>query len=176
MGRYFSYRMRTKLNQIQRPFLLNITGAYRTTPTAALQAITGIMLLEYKFEAEAKYTMLTRLRKAITDEGESLAPEDFEEKATGCTFHPADFLEESRIDTEEDLQAVGDLNIYTDGSKTDKGVSSAFCTINEGQELQHHWQGRLKPQIFRVSGRIDSHMGGRELCTTPARNKQNMER
>ncbi|GBN78316.1 Putative protein in type-1 retrotransposable element R1DM [Araneus ventricosus] len=33
VGRHFSYRMQTKLNQIQRPFLLNITGAYRTTPT-----------------------------------------------------------------------------------------------------------------------------------------------
>ncbi|GBM58286.1 hypothetical protein AVEN_220202-1 [Araneus ventricosus] len=144
-GRHFSYRMQTKLNQIQRPFLLNIAGAYRTTPTAALQAITGILPLEYKFEAEAKFSMLTRLRKPITDEGKSLTPEEIEEKSTGCAFHPAEFFEESRIQAAEDLQAVGDINIYTDGSKTAKGVASAFCITNERQELQHHWQGHLKP-------------------------------
>ncbi|GBM56643.1 hypothetical protein AVEN_147016-1 [Araneus ventricosus] len=48
--------MITKLSQIQRPFLLNITGAYRTSPTAALQAITGIMPLDIKLEAEASFT------------------------------------------------------------------------------------------------------------------------
>ncbi|GBM38320.1 hypothetical protein AVEN_158349-1 [Araneus ventricosus] len=51
------------ISQIQRPFLLNITGAYRTSPTAALRAIAGIMPLDIKLEAEAQ---LTRLKKNLT--------------------------------------------------------------------------------------------------------------
>ncbi|GBM54908.1 hypothetical protein AVEN_77818-1 [Araneus ventricosus] len=35
-------KMKNKLSSIQRPFLLHISGAYRTNPTAALQTILGI--------------------------------------------------------------------------------------------------------------------------------------
>ncbi|GBO05229.1 hypothetical protein AVEN_149815-1 [Araneus ventricosus] len=35
-------KMKKKLSSIQRPFLLHISGAYRTTPTAVLQTILGI--------------------------------------------------------------------------------------------------------------------------------------
>ncbi|GBM61997.1 hypothetical protein AVEN_199303-1 [Araneus ventricosus] len=37
-----TFKMKRKLSSIQRPFLLHISGAYRTTPTAALQTILGI--------------------------------------------------------------------------------------------------------------------------------------
>ncbi|GBO32143.1 hypothetical protein AVEN_97409-1 [Araneus ventricosus] len=42
------------LNSIQRKFLLNITRAYSTTPTAALQVIEGITPLHIKAEQEAR--------------------------------------------------------------------------------------------------------------------------
>ncbi|GBM82996.1 hypothetical protein AVEN_72115-1 [Araneus ventricosus] len=37
-----TFKMKRKLSSIQRPFLHHISGAYRTTPTAALQTILGI--------------------------------------------------------------------------------------------------------------------------------------
>ncbi|GBN85526.1 hypothetical protein AVEN_217171-1 [Araneus ventricosus] len=53
------------LNSIQRKFLLNITGAYSTTPTAALQVIEGIIPLHFKAEQEAAFVRKARLRKHI---------------------------------------------------------------------------------------------------------------
>ncbi|GBN25748.1 hypothetical protein AVEN_8201-1 [Araneus ventricosus] len=55
-----------KLRQkIQRKFLLFITGAYRTTPTAALQFITGILSLFLKDEQESVYVRVARIRSPI---------------------------------------------------------------------------------------------------------------
>ncbi|GBM08585.1 Putative protein in type-1 retrotransposable element R1DM [Araneus ventricosus] len=47
-----SARLQKKLPSIQRIFLLYITGSYRTTPTAAMQTITGIMPLHLKAQQE----------------------------------------------------------------------------------------------------------------------------
>ncbi|GBM36461.1 hypothetical protein AVEN_234838-1 [Araneus ventricosus] len=45
-----SARQSRLLNSIQRKFLINVTGAYSTTPTAALQVIKGIVPLHMKAE------------------------------------------------------------------------------------------------------------------------------
>ncbi|GBO01828.1 hypothetical protein AVEN_255446-1 [Araneus ventricosus] len=55
-----SARQSRLLNSIQRKFLLNITGAYSTTLTAALQVIIP---LHIKAEQEATYVRTARLRK-----------------------------------------------------------------------------------------------------------------
>ncbi|GBN14465.1 hypothetical protein AVEN_233938-1, partial [Araneus ventricosus] len=136
-GRYFTYRIITNLSQIKRPFLLNITGAYRTTPTAALQAITGIMPLDIELEAEAQFVQLTRLKKYLTIEGEEYNYETYEEKATGWSRHPSEFTDEERVNLEENLDAVSEINIFNgmDDSKMEQGVGSAFCVFGEQQEL-----------------------------------------
>ncbi|GBN20158.1 hypothetical protein AVEN_88902-1 [Araneus ventricosus] len=127
-------------------------GAYRTSPTAALQAITGIMPLVIKLEAEAQFVQLTRLKKNLTIEGEEYNYETYEEKATGRSRHPAEFIDEERVNLEESLGAVGEINILTDGSKMEQDVESAFCVFGEQQELIAQWQGRLSPKnsIFQV--------------------------
>ncbi|GBN43200.1 hypothetical protein AVEN_78851-1 [Araneus ventricosus] len=145
-GRYFTYCMITKLSQIQRPFLLNITRAYRTMPTAALQAITGIMPLDIKLEAEAQFVQMKSLKKNLTIEGEEYNYETCEEKATGWSRHQAEFTDEERENLEENLGTVGEINIFTYGSKMEQGVGSAFCVFGEQQELIAHWQGRLSPK------------------------------
>ncbi|GBM61812.1 hypothetical protein AVEN_80453-1 [Araneus ventricosus] len=123
--------MITKLSQIQRPFLFNIKGAYRTTPAAALQAITEIMPLDIKLEAEAKFVQLTRLKKNLTIEGEEYNYETYEEKATGWSGHSAEFIDKERVNPEENLCAVGEINIFADGSKLEHGAGSAFCVCEE---------------------------------------------
>ncbi|GBM86138.1 hypothetical protein AVEN_75411-1 [Araneus ventricosus] len=111
-GRYITYRMITKLSQKQRPLLLNITGAYRTSPTSALQVITGIMPLDIKLEAEAQLVQLIRLKKNLTIEGEEYNYETYEEKATGWSRHPAEFIDEERVNLEENLGVVRNQYIH----------------------------------------------------------------
>ncbi|GBM25195.1 hypothetical protein AVEN_184609-1 [Araneus ventricosus] len=134
--------MITKLSQIQRPFLLNTTAAYRTTPTAALQSITRIMPLVIKLEAEAQFVQLARSTKNLTIEGEEYNYKTYEEKATGWSCHPAEFLDDERVNPEEILGAVGEINVFTDGSKMGQDVGSAFCVFGE-QERIAEWKGRL---------------------------------
>ncbi|GBL91802.1 hypothetical protein AVEN_172732-1 [Araneus ventricosus] len=58
-----SARQSRLLNSMQIRFLLNVTGAYSTTPTPALQAIEGIIPLHMKAKQEATYVRTARLRK-----------------------------------------------------------------------------------------------------------------
>ncbi|GBN29726.1 hypothetical protein AVEN_158411-1 [Araneus ventricosus] len=46
-----TYKMKRRLSSIQRPFLLHISGAYRTTPT-----ILGILPLHMQLQFEARFT------------------------------------------------------------------------------------------------------------------------
>ncbi|GBM17615.1 hypothetical protein AVEN_80906-1 [Araneus ventricosus] len=85
-------RQKKLLQTIQRKFLLFIIGAYRTTPTTALQSITGILPLYLRAEQEAVYVRVTRLR-----EYEEFIPEDFEPKDPYLRQHPAKFDLDNRI-------------------------------------------------------------------------------
>ncbi|GBO26896.1 Retrovirus-related Pol polyprotein from type-1 retrotransposable element R1, partial [Araneus ventricosus] len=145
-GRSITYNIKTKLDQIQRPFLINISGAYRTSPTAALQAITGILPLHLKIEAEANFVALTRTNKKIWIEDEELDPAQFEKKEVGWSHHPATELEEDRISTSSEFSKAEGINIYTDGSKSEQGVGTAFCEYDHSNSLSHTWQAKLHPR------------------------------
>ncbi|GBM67322.1 hypothetical protein AVEN_72455-1 [Araneus ventricosus] len=58
-------RLEKKLSSIQRIFLLYIAGSSRTTPTEALQTITGIMPLHLKAIQEDIFINVTCFRKEI---------------------------------------------------------------------------------------------------------------
>ncbi|GBM01699.1 hypothetical protein AVEN_271947-1 [Araneus ventricosus] len=92
-------QVQKNLDSIQRLFLLYITGAYRTTPTAALQVVTGLQPLYLQIQQEATYARVARSRSSS----------NFFTKITET--------QESR------------LYIYTDGSKTDEGTGSAYCIL-----------------------------------------------
>ncbi|GBN17543.1 hypothetical protein AVEN_17866-1 [Araneus ventricosus] len=47
-----TFKMQRKLSSIQRPFLLHISGAYPTTPTAVLHTILGISPLHMQLQFE----------------------------------------------------------------------------------------------------------------------------
>ncbi|GBM71873.1 hypothetical protein AVEN_229368-1 [Araneus ventricosus] len=68
------------MDNIQRSFLLAITGVYRTTSTAALQVLLGLPPVFLKFKQEAALTNIIRLRKPVPYD---FSPEDFEANITG---------------------------------------------------------------------------------------------
>ncbi|GBO23229.1 hypothetical protein AVEN_156633-1 [Araneus ventricosus] len=92
-----SARQSRLLNSIQRKFLLNITGAYSTTPTAALQVIEGIIPLHIKAEQEAVYVRTARLRKTSNYNNINFNPNNYEDGTISTKFHPAIFQLEDRI-------------------------------------------------------------------------------
>ncbi|GBM92131.1 Putative protein in type-1 retrotransposable element R1DM [Araneus ventricosus] len=94
------------LDSIQRSFLLSISGAYRTTSTAALQVLLGLPPLALKLQQEAVITNLIRLHGGLSPPSEA---------------------------------------IYTDGSKTEKGVGAAYCRIAQNQIIES-WFVKLPSQ------------------------------
>ncbi|GBN75584.1 hypothetical protein AVEN_131673-1 [Araneus ventricosus] len=143
-----SARQSRLLNSIQRKFLLNITGTYSTTPTAALQVIEGIIPLHIKAEQEAVYVRTARLRKTSNYNNINFNPNNYEDGTTSTKFHSAIFQLEDRISLKKKFLPVPGLNIYTDGSKIEDKTGSAFCVMEEDitkyewMSLQHSLPSR----------------------------------
>ncbi|GBN26666.1 Putative protein in type-1 retrotransposable element R1DM [Araneus ventricosus] len=139
-----SARQSRLLNSIQRKFLLNITGAYCTTPTAALQVTEGITSLHIKAEQEAVYLRTARLRKTSNYNNINFNPNNYEDGTTSTKFHPAIFQLEDRISLKKQFLPVPGLNIYTDGSKIEDKTGSAFCVMEE-DITKCEWIAQLSP-------------------------------
>ncbi|GBM35767.1 hypothetical protein AVEN_108965-1 [Araneus ventricosus] len=137
-------RIARKLSTIQRPFLLaiSISGAYRTTSTAALQVILGIPPLHLQLQREARGTALFRLRLPLSTNVSDIDPSEIEEKATGWSAHPSEHLSPTQISKDDGGNINTGLRIYTDGSKTEKGVGAAFCVLTD-INITHRWSTRL---------------------------------
>ncbi|GBM92241.1 hypothetical protein AVEN_203046-1 [Araneus ventricosus] len=135
-------RIARKLSTIQRPFLLAISGAYRTTSTAALHITLGIPPLHIQLQREARGTALFRLRLPLSTNVSDIDPSEMEEKATVWSAHPSEHLSPTQIFLDDGGNINTGLTIYTDGSKTEKGVGAAFCVL-AAVNITHRWSTRL---------------------------------
>ncbi|GBL80775.1 hypothetical protein AVEN_26217-1 [Araneus ventricosus] len=133
-----------ELNSIQRKFLLNITGAYSTTPTAALQVIEGIIPLHIKADQDAAYVRTARLCKTSNYSNINFKPNIYEDGTTSTKFHPAIFQLEDNISLKKQFLPVPGLNIYTDDSKIEDKTGSAFC-VTEEDKTKYEWMAQLSP-------------------------------
>ncbi|GBM54156.1 hypothetical protein AVEN_67264-1 [Araneus ventricosus] len=125
-------KMKMKLSSIQRLFLLHISGACRTTPTAALQAILGIPPLHRQLQFEAIFTSICRLIISLPPNITDIQPQDLEMKATGWPIHNSEHLKHNQIsleDGEANITRRDIINIFTDGSKTEHRVGAAFFVL-----------------------------------------------
>ncbi|GBN34116.1 Putative protein in type-1 retrotransposable element R1DM [Araneus ventricosus] len=140
-----TFKMKRKLSSIQRPFLLYISGVYRTTPTAALQTILGIPPLHMQLQFEARFTLIYRLRIPLPPFITDTQPHDLEMKATGWSTHPSEHLKPNQISFEDGEAYIGRkdiINIFTDGSKTEHGVGAAFRVLTNDIRV-YQWSAKL---------------------------------
>ncbi|GBL96423.1 hypothetical protein AVEN_43735-1 [Araneus ventricosus] len=140
-----TFKLKRKLSSIQRPFLLHISGAYRTTPTAALQTILGIPPLHMQLQFEARFTSIYHLRVPLPPIITDIQPQDLDMKATGWSTHPSEHLKPNQIyfeDGEAYIARKDIINIFTDGSKTEHGVGAAFC-VSTNDIWAYQWSAKL---------------------------------
>ncbi|GBM23747.1 hypothetical protein AVEN_271112-1 [Araneus ventricosus] len=90
-------RQQRLINSIQRKFLLNITAAYSTTPTAALQVIEGITPLHIKAEMKSFLVKVGRLIRDCNWEGSTFSYQDFQQTNAPIIIHPSHFDFEDRV-------------------------------------------------------------------------------
>ncbi|GBN76905.1 Putative protein in type-1 retrotransposable element R1DM [Araneus ventricosus] len=69
-------------------------------------------------------------------------PSEIEEKATGWSTHPSEHPSPTQISLDDGGNINTGLRIYTDGSKTERGVGAAFCVLTD-VNITHRWSTRL---------------------------------
>ncbi|GBN61488.1 hypothetical protein AVEN_54704-1 [Araneus ventricosus] len=134
-------RIARKLSTNQ-SFLLAISGTYRTTSTAVLQVMLGIPPLHLQLQREARGTALFRLRLPLSTNVSDIDPSEIEEKATEWSAHPSEHPSPTQISLDDKGNINTGLRIYTDGSKTEKGVGAAFCVLID-VNITRRWSTRL---------------------------------
>jgi ribonuclease HI len=126
-ARNLTKQEKEQINSCQRPYLLKITRTYRTTPTLALNVLSGIPPLNLTLEYEATRTRILQLN----DPPDSL---DFFNNKHALIKMPSFHLHPSRktFYFSEECPAFGSTyKLFTDGSKTDSGVGAAFVVYRD---------------------------------------------
>ncbi|GBM28966.1 hypothetical protein AVEN_232056-1 [Araneus ventricosus] len=85
-------RTKRKLATIPRTFLLAISGAYRMTPTAALEVHLGISQLNLKLQQEARHTAIQRFKISLPESLTWIQPKDVEKSETEWAAPLQNFL------------------------------------------------------------------------------------
>jgi len=116
---------KNKVIRVQRLINIKIAKAYRTVSSEALCIITGLTPIHIKIEEAAE------LYHQINSHMEN--NEQFDKnKETRYWKHPA----ESIIRPSEGIEEDSPLQIYTDGSKTEKGVGSGIAIYSYEQNIR----------------------------------------
>ncbi|XP_035228473.1 uncharacterized protein LOC118200615 [Stegodyphus dumicola] len=135
------------LQSSQRPFVLAITKAYRTTSTAAAAVLAGLIPLPIKAQQEAAITMFSQLHRKARFGELSYDPADFEFKSSKLKTHPSDYgkgvVTHFAPELPPSIEGPGFM-IYTDGSKMDNAVGSAYTVFHNGTEVQT-WKCHMSP-------------------------------
>ncbi|GBM37981.1 hypothetical protein AVEN_171164-1 [Araneus ventricosus] len=88
-------------------------------------------------------TAIRRLNISLPDTLTSLVPGEVEKGETGWAAHPAECSTEEQISLVAVRGITSGTRIYTDGSKTEKGVGAAFCVWSE-QNIVYRWLAKLQ--------------------------------
>lgn len=137
-----------KLHSIQRPFLLKITRAYKTTSNLALNALAGLPPFHLEAEHQSKLVRLLQLNRKVTIKEKEYKPEDINTKETTNFLHPAQKTGKNILTKETQKQKTTKMPIpkdglYTDGSKTNDGVGAAWVRL-KSESAQASWSATLQ--------------------------------
>ncbi|GBO05657.1 hypothetical protein AVEN_146498-1 [Araneus ventricosus] len=138
-------RQQKVLSSIQRKFLLNIRGAYNSSPTTALQVIEGLMPLHIKAKMQSTLVRVGRLCRNCVYEGIHFDHESYEQPSPPSKIHPAHFSLEDRISHGGQVPSNRTpIEVYTDGSKKNDQTGSALCAI-ANEAITKTWKAKLIP-------------------------------
>ncbi|GBM53344.1 hypothetical protein AVEN_165023-1 [Araneus ventricosus] len=160
-GHNMTSRLQKKLDSIRRLFLLYITGAYRTTPTAALQVVTGLQPSTYNSNKKQLMPELLEQDLHLNFPPLYSAQQITRAKAVNLISPPPPiFLLHNKIYFAENQRDSGAKVIYTDG--TDEGAGNAYCIL-EKYGIITSWQSKLghsnsvfQAEIFAIKMTIEA--------------------
>jgi ribonuclease HI len=118
-------KYKNKVSRVQRLINIKMAKAYRTVSSEALCVVTGMTPIHLKIEQAAEFYLHTRSHIKDTEQFDN-------NKEARFWQHPA----ETVIRTTEGNEEDSPLQIYTDGSKTEKGVGSGIAIYRSGQNIR----------------------------------------
>ncbi|XP_035232581.1 uncharacterized protein LOC118204360 [Stegodyphus dumicola] len=136
--------MRRRLISLQRPFLLLITRAFRTTSSSALQVLSGVPPLDLSVERESMLANVLRLRNSFSLWNRTYSPSDYMHHYSSFICSPSEFDLPLRISHNSSNIPSTDFSIFTDGSRIDGGTGCGLCVYSQ-QTLQFSWKRSLGP-------------------------------
>lgn len=135
-----------QLLKLQRPFLLSIARAYRTSSYDSLFVLTGILPIDIRAKQESEIALQTRLSSSENYQRRKkvihIPPEERDLSSIVKTNFNSSFLENKNI-----------IKYYTDGSGIDGRKGSAFY-IQDSKSTHSFWQGRLNDYntVYQAEG------------------------
>ncbi|XP_040582163.1 uncharacterized protein [Lepeophtheirus salmonis] len=159
------------LNKIQRKILLAMTQTLRSTPTAGMESVLGIIPLDLFLQSQAtKSRWRTRHFLVDTWDGIGNLP-----TRRGHHFSSDKIITELQLNQSSDYikgsrtwiknQEVNgpDIIIYTDGSKDEEGNTGAGCAITQGDTSLHQSNVSLnkeatvfQAEVFAIAGSVEA--------------------
>jgi ribonuclease HI len=109
-------------NRVQRLINIKIAKAYRTTSNEALCTLTGLTPIAIKAEEAARIYNIMR---------DSYQNEIDTDEKINLWLHPAEYVR--TIETPENEGKEEDIQIYTDGSKSEDGVGAGIAVFEKGK-------------------------------------------
>jgi len=116
---------KARLLSAQRIINIKMAKAYRNVSHEALCVVTGMIPIDIKIEEAARLYHLTK----GTANNNTPFDKDMEVR---YWQHPA----VASIRSTDEKEETGSLHIYTDGSKTEKGVGSGIAIFESGQHIK----------------------------------------
>ncbi|XP_035204458.1 uncharacterized protein LOC118179396, partial [Stegodyphus dumicola] len=138
-------RKKRKLFAIQRPFLLSICKAYRTTANFSLCVLTGIPPLHLIATKDSIKARVLQLKEDAYLNGSTFSASKYESPAIPLTYHPAKYC---NLIINTDASAISSKECpraFTDGSKI-HGEVGAASIIYSSSSIPTIWQGKLSPE------------------------------
>ncbi|GBN70713.1 Putative protein in type-1 retrotransposable element R1DM [Araneus ventricosus] len=129
-------KIRSTLNSIQRRPLLQLTGAYRTVSTVALQVVAGVLPFDLKaVEALAKFRVKV-LRRDMEVGSRAFCSSNYLSKVHIFASHPSTWTVHPFLYTGP---LGSDIEMFTDGSKMNGHVGCSVVVYYHGQLI--HTEG-----------------------------------
>ncbi|XP_035211338.1 uncharacterized protein LOC118185569, partial [Stegodyphus dumicola] len=131
------------LQSLQRQFALQITRAFRTTSSSALNVMAGLIPLHLRILQEAAIQSVKVLKKPFILFDELFTPLHYEQPSQHLDVHPVLQGTGLRIFLKDvTLPPIPSIQYYTDGSKIDQQTGCALVAFHNGQSI-YQWLGHL---------------------------------
>ncbi|XP_065295867.1 uncharacterized protein [Dermacentor albipictus] len=126
-------RLKARMTTVQRTMLLAITGAYRTTRTAALQVLANQPPIGLELDRLNAEFALFRMRRAVTFGAHTFAPDEVQYPHDVWGAHPSEArgypFARLEVAAARAWSSAPGTHVYTDGSHTSRSAGAAVVVL-----------------------------------------------